>query len=102
MSFPVWLRKRLISAVLEPVLSHTEKSCITSYYRQFSTNYKKNHKINNRFVEESLRYLGANYTGFILILQVFILTSVESCLYYDAINNWNLSTMNYKVNDNEP
>ena len=25
---------------LEPVLSHTEKSCISSYYRQFSTNIK--------------------------------------------------------------
>ena len=32
---PVWLRKRLISGGLEPVLSHTEKSCISSNYRQF-------------------------------------------------------------------
>ena len=32
---PVWLRNRLITAVLEPVLSPTEKSCL-SYYRQFS------------------------------------------------------------------
>ena len=35
---PVWLRKRLISAGLETVLWHIEKSCIASYYRQFSTN----------------------------------------------------------------
>ena len=33
-------RNRLISAGLEPVLSQTEKSCITSCYRQFSTNIK--------------------------------------------------------------
>ena len=38
---PVWLRNRLISAGLEPVPSHTEKACIASYYRQFST---KDHK----------------------------------------------------------
>ena len=35
--FPVWLQNQLISAGLEP---HTEKSCIASYYRQFSTNMK--------------------------------------------------------------
>ena len=29
--FPEWLRNQLISAGLEPVLSHTEKSCIVSY-----------------------------------------------------------------------
>ena len=28
--FPVWLRNRLNSAGLEPVLSHTEKACIVS------------------------------------------------------------------------
>ena len=38
--FPVWLLNRLISAGLEVVLSHTEKLCIASYYRQFSTNIK--------------------------------------------------------------
>ena len=36
-NFPVWLR---ISAVLEPVPSHTEISCIISYYNQNSTNIK--------------------------------------------------------------
>ena len=35
MHFPVWLRKLLISAGLEPVLSHIEISCTASYYRQF-------------------------------------------------------------------
>ena len=39
-SFPVGLPNRLISAGLEPVQSHTEKSYIKSYYRQFSTNIK--------------------------------------------------------------
>ena len=34
--FPAWLRNQLISAGLEPVLSHAEKS----YYRQFSKNIK--------------------------------------------------------------
>ena len=33
--FPVWLRNRLISAVLETVLRHTEKSCLALYYRYF-------------------------------------------------------------------
>ncbi len=37
---PVWLCYRLISTGLELVLSHTEKSGIASYYRQFSTNMK--------------------------------------------------------------
>ncbi len=30
----------LLFGGLEPILSHTEKSCITSYYKQFSTNIK--------------------------------------------------------------
>ena len=38
--FPVWLRNRLSSAGLEPVLIDTEKSCIVSYYNQFSKNKK--------------------------------------------------------------
>ena len=37
---PVWLRNRSLSAGLEQVLSHSEKSCIASYYRQFSMNIK--------------------------------------------------------------
>ena len=39
--FQVWFRYRLISASLDPVLSLDEKSCIASYFRQFSTNIKK-------------------------------------------------------------
>ncbi len=45
--FPVWLRNPIISAGLELVLTHTKKSCIASYYKQFSTNtyyLNKNHK----------------------------------------------------------
>ena len=38
--FPVRPQNRFISAWLEPVFSQTEKSCIESYYRQFSTNIK--------------------------------------------------------------
>ena len=32
------LQNRLISAGLDPVLRHTEKSCIASHYRQFFKN----------------------------------------------------------------
>ena len=35
--FPVSLQNQFISAGLEPVFRHTEKSCISLYYRQFST-----------------------------------------------------------------
>ena len=37
-NFPDWLRNQLTTVCLEQVLCHTEKSCIASYYRQFSTN----------------------------------------------------------------
>ena len=43
----VWFRNRLTIAGLEPVLNHTEKSCIATYYKQFSTNIKI--KINTSF-----------------------------------------------------
>ena len=36
----VWLQNRLISGGLEPIISHTEMLCITSYYRQLSTKIK--------------------------------------------------------------
>ena len=36
----VWLSNRSISVGLEPVLSHTDKLCIASFYIQFSTNIK--------------------------------------------------------------
>ena len=38
--FPVWLRNRLKSSGLKLLLSHTEKSCVASYYIQFYTNIK--------------------------------------------------------------
>ena len=38
--FPVWHRIRLISVGLEPVLTHKEKSCSASYYRQFIHEYQ--------------------------------------------------------------
>ena len=40
MPFPVRLRNPLISAGLEPVLSYTDKSCIVSYFIQFSMSIK--------------------------------------------------------------
>ena len=42
----VWLRNLLISPGLDPVLSHSEKSCMALYYRQFSTNIKIKYKKN--------------------------------------------------------
>ena len=59
--------KTLISAVLQPVLSYTEKSCIESHYRIFSTNKKLNHRLNTR---------GKNKINHL----IFILLSTESCL----------------------
>ena len=38
--FSVWLRNRLISAGLEPVLSHTEKSQIESSHKYRTKNHK--------------------------------------------------------------
>ena len=67
--FPVWFRNRLIFAELEPVLSHTEKSFIASYDRQFSTINKINQKIKTSFVN----------------LFKYFLISAESFLLYDAI-----------------
>ena len=47
----------IISAGLELVLSHTEKSCIASYYSHFQ-----------RFVISGRNPLGAKKTGFNLII----------------------------------
>ena len=58
------LRNRLISGGLQPVLSHTEKLCIASYYILFS----------------SIK------TTFNLLSVHFI--SAKSCYKYDAINNY--------------
>ena len=67
-----WLRHRLISGGLEPVLSHTEKSCIASYYKQLSTNNEiKNHTINTSFV--SLGYI------YFILLFVRGLLSIIRC-----------------------
>ena len=54
---------QLISAGLEPVLSHTEKLCIVSYEYQ-----NKNHKMITSFISPYLRPLGANKTGFHFII----------------------------------
>ena len=61
--FLEWLRNWLLSAGLEPVLSHTEKSYIASYYRQSSKNIKISHKSITGFVSLWLRPLGANKTS---------------------------------------
>ena len=63
--FPVWLRNRLLSAGLEPVLSQTEKACIASNYRQFSTNIKiKIIKLKPSFVSREGPKARADKTGF--------------------------------------
>ena len=78
--FPVWLRNRLISARLEPVLSHTETLCITSHYIQFSTNIKMyNYKIITSFVSTCL---SSGLTKLVLISKLYICISAESCLVF--------------------
>ena len=53
-----------ISVELKPDLSHTEKSCISKYFRQFSTNIKI---ITKKLKSELLKAL-ANKTGSNLII----------------------------------
>ena len=49
--FLVFIRNRLISGVLEPVLIHTKKLYLASNYIQFSTNIKVyNHKIKTNII----------------------------------------------------
>ena len=50
---------------LGPILIHTEKSCIVSYYRQHSTAILL--KIITNFIGFGIWPLGANETGVILI-----------------------------------
>ena len=78
--FPVWLRNinnRLISGSLEePVLCHTKKLYIASYYRPFSTDIKIK-------IVKSI-HLGANKTGFILMIFHFsIRGKLSSIIRYD-------------------
>ena len=51
----VRLRSRLLSPGLEPVLSHTEKSCIVLDF--------KNHNLNINFVCTKLRYIIFQYVS---------------------------------------
>ena len=64
----------MISAGLEPVLSHTEKSCIASYYRQFFTNIKI--KITRLITVLLAQPLGAIKSG--INFMIFILIFVEN------------------------
>ena len=81
--FPAWLRNRLITAGLEPVLIHTKKLCITSYFRQFSTIIKiKILNFDTSFVSLDLRPLGAYKTRSNLIIFHFTIRgnlSIKRC-----------------------
>ena len=55
--FRVWLRRRL-----EQILSHSEKSCIAAYYKQFSTDFKINHKMGGGGLMQPYRNQCANGT----------------------------------------
>ncbi len=57
----------ITSAGLEPVPSHSERLCMTSYYRHFSTNIKSKPE-NTRFVSQGLLPLKANKIGINLII----------------------------------
>ena len=75
--FPVWPRNQLISAGLERVLSHTEKSCFVSYY--ISMNIKNTIiTLKPVLLARSFGIFGGNKTGFNLKIVHFL--SVESCL----------------------
>ncbi len=66
-----FLSNQLISTGLEPVLSHTEKSYIASYYKQFPTHIKiKNIKSISVLLARALgpSGLGAIITGFHLVI----------------------------------
>ena len=74
---PAWFPNRLISAGFKPVLGHTEKSCITSYYRQFSTNIKiKIIRLITVLLAWAFDPFGTNKTGFNHIMFYFV--SAES------------------------
>ena len=70
--FPVWLRNELISAGLEPFLSHTEKLKIASYYRIFFTNIKI-----------KIRLLGPEKTGFNLTIFHFDIRGKVAIIHCD-------------------
>ncbi len=77
--FPVWLWNQLQSAGLEPVLSQTEKLCIASNYRQYTTNTKI--KIIKLIPVLSARAFSlSRLTKLVLNLKFFILIYAESCL----------------------
>ena len=61
---------------LELVLSHTKKSCIVSFYRQFSSN-----KINTNLFCSGLWLLEVNYTGINLILFILLSTYPRKAVY---------------------
>ncbi len=87
--FHVWLRNRLLSARLEPVLRQIEKSFLTSNYRQFSTNIKtKDHKMDASFVSPELLTLRANKTGFnhFWYFSFNLIFPSKNCLWYEAIH----------------
>ena len=73
------LKPQYIHTGLEPVLSHIEKSCIASYYRQFfiKKNQNEKHKTKIRFISPGLWTRGDDKTSFNVII---ILISAESCL----------------------
>ena len=68
-AYPAMLRNQYISAGLEPVLGYNEKSCIVSYYGQFSHEYLI--KIIASFNSPGLRFLKANKNGFNLMIFYF-------------------------------
>ncbi len=77
----VHYKSKQLSAWLEPVLSHTDKSCNASYCRHFSTDIKI--IINNTFVGMVLWPIEANKTGFNLIIFYFNIPDELSLIQCD-------------------
>ena len=72
----LWLVKIFSSiAGLEQILGYTEKSCIASYYRQFSMNIRIQVKV---LLVMAFGQFGL--TKLFLLSQFFIFISAESCL----------------------
>ena len=85
------MASKLNNIRFEPALSHTEKSCIASFFRQFSKS------LNVRFLSLGLSPFGVNKTGFNLIISQFntrrklsIIRCNKELYFYFTLKPWDL------------
>ena len=86
----VLLKGNRVILGLEPVLTHTEKSCIASYYRKLSTNIKIIiiENTNTSFVSLGMKPLEDNKTEFNLIIYYLNFSRKAVNNLYNAVNNY--------------